>query len=87
MSTNELAIRFNEVSFEYSKNKVILEDASFSLREGSKITLMGQNGAGKTTLLELIIGNLKPKSGTIHLAKNLAIAYAWHRKYSNRSRK
>jgi ATPase subunit of ABC transporter with duplicated ATPase domains len=76
MSTNELAIRFNEVSFEYSKNKVILDDASFSLRQGSKITLMGQNGAGKTTLLELIIGSLKPKSGTIHLAKNLTIAYA-----------
>lgn len=69
MSANEVAIRFNEVSFEYSKNKVILNDASFSLRQGAKITLMGQNGAGKSTLLELITGALKPKSGTIHIAQ------------------
>jgi ATPase subunit of ABC transporter with duplicated ATPase domains len=76
MSTNEVAIRFNEVSFEYSRDKVILDDASFSLRQGAKVTLMGQNGAGKSTLLEMITGALKPKSGTIHVAKNLTIAYA-----------
>jgi ATPase subunit of ABC transporter with duplicated ATPase domains len=76
MSNSEVAIRFNEVSFEYSRNKPILDEASFSLREGSKITLMGQNGAGKSTLLELITGVLKPKSGTIHVAKNLTVAYA-----------
>ena len=39
-------IRFNKVSFEYGK-KPILNEADFSVREGSKITLMGQNGAGK----------------------------------------
>ncbi len=76
MPANEVAIRFNEVSFEYSRNKPILDEASFSLREGSKITLMGQNGAGKSTLLQLITGALKPESGTIHVAKNLTVAYA-----------
>jgi ATPase subunit of ABC transporter with duplicated ATPase domains len=76
MSSNEVAIRFNEVSFEYSRNKPILDEASFSLREGSKITLMGQNGAGKSTLLELITGAIKPNSGTIHVAKDLTVAYA-----------
>ncbi len=73
---NEVAIRFNEVSFEYSRDKIILDDASFSLRQGSKITLMGQNGAGKSTLLELITKTLKPKSGTIYISNNLTIAHA-----------
>lgn len=76
MSANEVAIRFNEVSFEYSRNKPILNETSFSLREGSKITLMGQNGAGKSTLLQLITGALKPESGTIHIARKLTVAYA-----------
>ncbi|HAI74591.1 MAG TPA: hypothetical protein DCS28_01620, partial [Candidatus Moranbacteria bacterium] len=76
MSENEVAIRFNEVSFEYSRNKPILDEASFSLRQGSKITLMGQNGAGKSTLLQLITRALKPESGTIHVTKNLTVACA-----------
>lgn len=76
MSQNEVAIRFNSVSFRYSREKIILDDASFSLRTGSKITLMGQNGAGKSTLLNLIAGMKKPDSGTIHISEKLSIAYA-----------
>ena len=49
-------IRFDEVSFEYGHNKPILEEVSFTVRRGTKITLMGQNGAGKTTIFGLILG-------------------------------
>lgn len=76
MSAPEIAIRFNTVSFKYSREKVILDEVSFALREGAKITLMGQNGAGKTTILSLITKALKPDAGTIHLAEKLTIAYA-----------
>jgi ATPase subunit of ABC transporter with duplicated ATPase domains len=76
MSAPELAIRFNNVSFKYSREKVILDEVSFALRQGSKITLMGQNGAGKTTILSLITKALKPDAGTIHLSERLTIAYA-----------
>ena len=62
MSDNNVAIRFSDVSFEYASNKPILDEASFSLRQGSKFTLMGQNGAGKSTILNLITGALKPKT-------------------------
>ena len=52
----ETIIRFESVSFEYGHNKPILEEASFTVRRGTKITLMGQNGAGKTTIFGLILG-------------------------------
>jgi len=72
---NEVIVRFNKVSFEYAK-KPILVEADFSVREGSKITLMGQNGAGKSTVFQLIAGGLKPESGTVTIANGLTMAIA-----------
>jgi ATPase subunit of ABC transporter with duplicated ATPase domains len=76
MPQKDVAIRFNKVSFEYRRDKPILDEASFSLRSGSKFTLMGQNGAGKSTILNLITGSLKPNDGSIFVDPSLIIAYA-----------
>lgn len=70
-------LRFSEVTFEYGVNKRVLDEASFSVRSGSRITLMGQNGAGKSSLFKLITGELKPTEGSIHLTpKDATIAIA-----------
>ena len=73
MPNDEVIIRFNTVSFEYGK-RLILAGADFSVRRGSKITLMGQNGAGKSTLFQLITGELKPEEGSIVIGNKLSIA-------------
>lgn len=73
---SEVILRFDEVTFEYSHNRPILEEASFSVRRGSKITLMGQNGSGKSTLFNLIQGKLKPKEGQISITKEASIGAA-----------
>ena len=54
----------------------ILNEASFSVRKGSKITLMGQNGAGKSTIFQLITGESNPESGAVNINKDLTIATA-----------
>ena len=71
---DEAIVRFSDVSFGFGHNKPILHEASFSLRRGSKITLMGQNGAGKTTIFQLITKNLKPETGSITTVPKLTIA-------------
>jgi len=76
MANNDVAVRFNNVSFEYRRDKPILDEASFALRRGSKFTLMGQNGAGKSTILNLITGSLKPNDGSIYVDSGLTVAYA-----------
>jgi len=76
MSSNEIIVKFNSVSFEWGSNKTILNEANFSVRRGSKITLMGQNGAGKSTIFQLITGDAKPDSGSVNIANNLTIATA-----------
>ena len=65
MASENVVVRFSEVSFGYQANKLLLEEADFSVRSGSRITLMGQNGAGKSTIFGLIAGALKPASGIV----------------------
>jgi ABC-type Mn2+/Zn2+ transport system ATPase subunit len=50
MSQDSVVLRFNEVSYEYQSTKQLLDEVDFSVRSGSRITLMGQNGAGKSSL-------------------------------------
>ena len=72
----QVILRFDEVNFEYQHDKPILDGASFSVRQGAKITLMGQNGAGKSSLFALIMGELKPKSGRISITNGATMAAA-----------
>ncbi|MDD4151134.1 MAG: ATP-binding cassette domain-containing protein [Candidatus Gracilibacteria bacterium] len=72
--SNETVISFKGVEFHYDFRKPILEDVTFNVRSGSKITIMGQNGAGKSTIFKLINGELEKKSGIINVDKKLTIA-------------
>ncbi len=57
-------IKVENLSFGYSSN-IILRDVSFSVGHGEIISIVGPNGGGKTTLLKLLLGFLKPQSGTV----------------------
>ncbi len=74
--SEEVILRFDNVTFEYVHKKPLLDEASFSVRRGAKITLMGQNGAGKSTMFNLIKGDLKPKSGLISITGGATIGTA-----------
>lgn len=74
MSREEVIVRFDKVSFEYGHLKPILDEVSFSVRRGSKITIMGQNGAGKSTIFKLISGTFVPEEGQIHIGRGTSIA-------------
>jgi len=76
MAQGNVIIRFEDVKFGYSSDKLILDEANFSVREDAKLTLMGQNGAGKSTIFKLITGELKSDKGIVHLLPNISIATA-----------
>jgi zinc transport system ATP-binding protein len=59
------AIEINKVSFEYSKETSVINNVSFTIPEKETTILIGPNGSGKTTLLKIMIGLLKPTSGTV----------------------
>jgi len=74
MSQNNVVVRFENVTFGYTSEKLILNEASFSVREDVKFTVMGQNGAGKSTIFKLITGELKPTRGNVHFSQGATIA-------------
>ena len=45
--------------------RAVVEDASFSLRPGDKVGLVGRNGAGKTSLLKVLVGEEPPDAGRV----------------------
>lgn len=73
MADDNAIIRFNNVSFAYSDTKVILDEANFSVRRNTRVTIIGQNGAGKSTIFKLLLGKLKPQSGKINLENGTTI--------------
>ena len=44
MGREEALVRFEDVSFEYSAVKPILDEVNFAVRRGMKLAIMGQNG-------------------------------------------
>ena len=53
--------------------RVLLDDASFRIGDGTTAALVGPNGAGKTTLIRLIAGDLAPQSGTVAVSGGLGV--------------
>jgi len=74
MPKDETILSFKKVSFEYVDNRPLLDEVDFSVRRGTKTTVMGQNGAGKSTLFGLITKDIFPESGVINIANGLSIA-------------
>lgn len=55
--------------------RCILDDASFRLRKGEHVGLVGENGEGKSTFLNIITGVLPPDEGTITWGKHVTVGY------------
>lgn len=64
--TTTPAIEMKGVWFSYDRSP-ILEDISFTLKQGDFLGMIGPNGGGKTTLIKLLLGILKPHRGTIRI--------------------
>lgn len=85
-------IRMENVSYSVG-GRQILRDFDLTLEKGVNRTILGVSGVGKTTILKLLLGLLKPDSGTIHLngqpiaglrerelsalRRNIAIVFQW----------
>ena len=73
------AIRFNNVSFSYKSNNLILENINLTIEKGKATALVGSSGAGKSTLADLIPRFYDPVRGTISFdgedSRNFDVSY------------
>ena len=67
-----MLIEFSAVTKEF-KNHRALDSLSLQLLEGSTVGLLGPNGAGKTTCLKMMLGLLRPTSGSVCSGRSLAL--------------
>ncbi len=58
-------VDIQRVSYVLPDGRVLFEDVSFRVGDGSKTALVGANGTGKTTLLRIVAGDLAPGSGAV----------------------
>lgn len=64
-------ININNLCFSYSKaNDYILNNLNLKIQDGTYLSIIGENGCGKSTLVKLILGLLKPSSGSIEVTSN-----------------
>lgn len=72
--SGKLVAELSHISKSFGDRKII-KDFSCRIQRGDKIGLLGPNGSGKSTLLKIILGELTPDSGKVHLGTKLAVAY------------
>ena len=70
---NAVVIRGEGISFSYENGGEIFRDASFRIRNRSRVAVVGENGAGKTTLLKLIQQECSPERGSVYVVPKAAI--------------
>ena len=63
-------ITIKDLSFSYTKGSELLKNINLNIPKGVYLSILGENGSCKSTLIKLILGILKPDSGSITLASN-----------------
>jgi Cu-processing system ATP-binding protein len=61
-----VTVHVREVTKRFGKVEAV-RGASFDLQQGETVALVGHNGAGKTTLMKLMLGLIRPTSGSIEV--------------------
>jgi energy-dependent translational throttle protein EttA len=67
-------IEFNGVSKAF-KDRLLMDNLSFSIPAGAMVGIIGPNGAGKSTLFKMIMGQEKPDSGEVTIGQTVKLAY------------
>ena len=72
--SGRLVVEAEEIHFAFGANRIV-EGFSTTIIRGDKVGIIGPNGSGKTTLLKILLGELEPQRGKVHLGIGIQVAY------------
>ena len=72
--SGQLVAEAKAISFSYGDVPVISK-FSTTILKGDRVGILGRNGCGKTTLLRILLGDLRPASGSVRIGTGLQICY------------
>lgn len=67
MDSKNTLIHLEDIHFSYPGGRTVFHGLCFRLMDGERLGLIGPNGSGKTTLFHIIVGLLRPSSGTVEI--------------------
>ena len=67
LKVSDAVIRFDNVSFDYNKDRKILDKVTFDIPHGHKVAVVGPSGGGKSTLARLLFRFYNVDSGSISI--------------------
>lgn len=77
-----MILKANNLIKSYS-GKSVVNDVSLNLKQGEIVGLLGPNGAGKTTSFYMIVGLIKPNSGSIYLNDKEITSFPMYKRAQN----
>ncbi|XP_014680487.1 PREDICTED: ATP-binding cassette sub-family B member 7, mitochondrial-like, partial [Priapulus caudatus] len=69
LNVTDAVVRFDNISFDYSNDRKILNGVSFEIPHGNKVAVVGPSGAGKSTLARLLFRFYDVDSGSISIGQ------------------
>jgi len=77
-----MELRAEKIEKSY-RNKKVVKGISLSVKQGEIVGLLGPNGAGKTTSFYMIVGLVKPNSGSIYLNNESITQFPMYKRAQN----
>jgi len=74
-SRGRTILKMTDVNFAYPGRDNVVEKISLTVCMASRVAVVGANGAGKSTAIKLLIGELKPATGSMWRHQNMRLAY------------
>lgn len=72
---SDVVVRLDNVSFRYQEAAInAIDGVCLTIKEGDSLSIIGRSGSGKSTLIDLLIGAVKPSTGTVN----------WNERYNGR---
>jgi len=64
----EKSVVAKDISYTLPTGEVLFEKVELTINKGDRIALVGKNGAGKSSLMKILVGEIKPTSGSVDKA-------------------